>query len=537
MGAGKLDISLVGHDRTETLEPPPQYAEELREMVQRKFELYPDSYEMYDKLGAVTDTDDLRRAMQTGTIHVKELPAFQRIRELLSAVTDLQQARDQAIAEREQLRADLKSLEGRHDKHGERIKKTEMDIQTHDGRISVTEQRIDRLVERVDGHDDEFERFKVIHGDGTRVGETTQHALDALRAEVAQDIQLELERAMSGRWLENMRLKIIESIKVEMNRLSREAKAQMQVVMQADAERAKEVALLKGTTELQGEEVSVLREEMDVTRRDLGQLDKHIQDKMTYDVVILKRDVGRLQDMGVNWSKKIETMLETVGQLSDHTDFKPPRPFCQRWSSAAKGPDIQLNADLSCATGRAEMARHGLTMEETGLVWGDAPLRVFDGKGRYFQIVVDEIYSGPGQHAGLMIGVSFTAPDRIRNCRFDGWEVGGSGRLTRHRLHGADGQLLSADMKRIKDSPWNSGKLAATDRVGLLVAEVDGSLCVFVNDKLIVRHQTKISPDDEVYPLIRVAGSAKTLRYDKGGEPPPDACRVDTVIPALGTEE
>jgi len=151
-----------------------------------------------------------------------------------------------------------------------------------------------------------------------------------------------------------------------------------------------------------------------------------------------------------------------------------------------------------------------------GLLFGAQPIRAVSGV-RYFEVVLEEIFAGPGGHSGLLVGVSLSPP-RGMDLRFQGWELGGSGKLVHHRLVDKYGELVTPDReKEISDSTWLSGKLSKGDHIGVMLTS-NATLSVHVNGSVEATHPVDVDVSDRslrVWPVVRLVGSSKTVSFVK----------------------
>mmetsp|Transcript_53907 Transcript_53907/g.143487 ORF Transcript_53907/g.143487 Transcript_53907/m.143487 type:complete len:514 (+) Transcript_53907:31-1572(+) len=482
-----FEVAFEGHDLKENLDEV-QYVDQLREAVERLFNLFPESYEILDARGRVEKPEDLRRARQVGDVRVRELPAFRRIREISVEIGELhKEIRSVGSAQRrcstdvEDCRSDMSALSGDIDEALEQVKGLATDVA--DLRVEV------------------------------------QRATSA-----AKSVELQLESAVeqirrlsSKSWTEDLKQRVTDSVQLDLHRLQREVRDQVTIALQADAERVKEIAVLKGTLRLQTGELSSIRTEVDSATSGMKALSETVTDTIETDINSLRQELRRLQDDGASWAEKIADQDEHIVELCEHTSCVLGAPECRRWSRV-RGGDIQLSPDLLTATRRPESARSGNQPDgdTMGLLFGAQPIRPVSGV-RYFEVILEDVFAGPGGHSGLMVGISLSAP-RGLDLRFHGWEVGGSGKLVRHRLVDKYGEPVTPDReKEISDSSWLSGKLSKGDHIGVMLTS-NATLSVHVNGSVEATHAVEVDVVDRslrVWPVVRLVGSSKTVSFVK----------------------
>merc|ERR1740129_2424260 len=125
--------------------------------------------------------------------------------------------------------------------------------------------------------------------------------------------------------------------------------------------------------------------------------------------------------------------------------------------------NICLSLDGACATYKG--VSHGTAISA-------APIKVFQGVGRYFEIKVTEVR--PGQPDGLAVGVTTRRPSEILSmpAHADG--------LKPAWLIVFDGATWNSTLSEVGYSDWVTRDIRIDDTVGVLVTEY-GALSIFVN--------------------------------------------------------
>jgi len=251
--------------------------------------------------------------------------------------------------------------------------------------------------------------------------------------------------------------------------------------------------------------------------------------------------------------------------------FAPGVLYFRRWHTIGKGADVQLNADLSVATGRGFLAATGVVLgSDEGLSVADGPCRRFGTPGMfssYYEIEVEEICAAPAGAGGLYVGVTLQSGEEVAahpRHEFDGWLVGGPSKAlicrasTTESLDESDEpskipatfavdisegaqqaaneavKLLRAaipprpkgDVREV-ESFWPSQDLRMKDRIGVLFkCHRDGGarLRISVNGVIKCTHEFIDAPPAEAVgfltPVVRLAGNGKSVRLLPGLEPP-----------------
>merc|ERR1719359_2143500 len=134
----------------------------------------------------------------------------------------------------------------------------------------------------------------------------------------------------------------------------------MDVLVDADAERAKQTAWLKNQMKLGQEDQEFAKAELDQVKRSMSAIDN--TDRMQRDLNFCKSEVKRL-------TNECKTMEDSLKGYYQHVKYMPEH-VARRWHAVRKGADVKLGKEHLAATSQSDNARHGyVPMEEDQKVY------------------------------------------------------------------------------------------------------------------------------------------------------------------------
>merc|ERR1719359_2293498 len=288
----------------------------------------------------------------------------------------------------------------------------------------------------------------------------------------------------------------------------------MDVLVDADAERAKQTAWLKNQLKLGQEDQEFAKAELDQVKRSMSAIDN--TDRMQREVNFCKSEVKRL-------TNECKTMEDSLKGYYSHVKYMPEH-VARRWHAVRKGADVKLGKEHLAATSQSDNARHGFVpggSGDHGFVMGDGPMEQSPA-GQYYEFELMEKFSNVvGMKGGILVGYSETSPEmtstHLTGVVLDGMIVGGVAQVV-NISRTKEGRVV----ERAEPGPWRPEILQEADIVGVLIT-TNGVLAVFVNGVIVYAVSVSVQEDQRVYPLIRIMGNAKSVKLIPGSQPPRSA--------------
>lgn len=499
-----------------------------------------EEYNFHDQYGAVTEPEDLQRAIKMSAagpcvLTVVYHAVFKRMRALMKEVDLLKikvESQDQAVKDSETRSAE--ALERNV---------AEMNRQIHD----VTNQCHQQSEVCARLSKDNASMQMEVQSIGMTLRELDIKELKELmeNAKVAQNqVQDALNRVtqLERSWEieKEMMMNDLEDQKKDLASVQRSIAGKIDVCIEADADLSREMRLVSEKCALNADDVTLIQEEMKkVVYKCQLAMEQSLESKTLLSGV--REDSAKvLADSNI--LKERVHCLEGVA-VERWPDFAPGVVFCRRFHSELKGDDVQLNADHTVATGRGFSALQGVVIgNDEGLVVGNGPCRRTGKPGKffsYFEVEITEVYGNAEGSGGFYIGASVQSAEQILEHprkEFDGWLMGGKKNGGMVHIRGAHGKLFSVIRPGQKagevipmnmSGGWNSEALRVGDRVGLaMMLKRDGGMIM----RIVVNSVTQTTeaftdcpPEDQCQfftPIVRIAGTAKSVKMCPGMDPP-----------------
>lgn len=505
--------------------------------VQNSLGIAKEEYNFHDIYGPVTEPEDLARALQmAGTndcvLKVVYHAVFARLRMLMREVETLKSKvglQDNAIQESEARSA--KALEDTT------LQLSGM-IHEMDTKFNEQTQTVARLCKDSSSMQMEMQSINMTlrELDIKELKELMESAKVAqLQVQDALMRVTQLERSWEVE--KEIMMNDIEDQKKDLANVQKSIAGKIDVCIEADADLSREMRLVSEKCALNADDVTLIQEEMKkVVYKCQLAMEQSLESKTLLSGV--REDSAKvLADS--NMLKERVHCLEGVA-ADKWPDFAPGIVFCRRFHQEAKGGDVQLNGDHCVATGRGFAALSGVVIgNDEGLVMGNGPCRRTGKPGKfvsYFEIEITEVYANAEGCGGLYLGASVQSAEQVLEHprkEFDGWMVGGR-RSAFVQVRGAHGKLFSAIRPASKaceiipmEAAWNSEVLRVGDRVGcLMTLKREGGMVIRIVVNGTVTSTEVFSdcpPEDQCQfftPVVRIAGTAKSVRICPGLDPP-----------------
>eukprot|EP00746_Dinoflagellata_sp_MGD_P073539 gnl/MRDRNA2_/MRDRNA2_29827_c0_seq1.p1 gnl/MRDRNA2_/MRDRNA2_29827_c0~~gnl/MRDRNA2_/MRDRNA2_29827_c0_seq1.p1 ORF type:complete len:542 (-),score=131.39 gnl/MRDRNA2_/MRDRNA2_29827_c0_seq1:123-1748(-) len=505
--------------------------------VQNSLGIAKDEYHFHDIYGPVTEPEDLARALQmAGTndcvLKVVYHAVFARLRGLMREVETLKSKvglQDQAIQDSEARAA--KALEDTTHHLSEMI--GQIDI-----KFNEQTQTVARLCKDSSSMQMEMQSINMTlrELDIKELKELMESAKVAqLQVQDALNRVTQLERSWEVE--KEMMMNDIEDQKKDLANVQKSIAGKIDVCIEADADLSREMRLVSEKCALNADDVTLIQEEMKkVVYKCQLAMEQSLESKTLLSGV--REDSAKvLADS--NMLKERVHCLEGVA-ADKWPDFAPGVVFCRRFHQEAKGGDVQLNGDHCVATGRGFSSLQGVVIgNDEGLVMGNGPCRRTGKPGKfvsYFEIEITEVYANAEGCGGLYLGASVQSAEQVLEHprkEFDGWLIGGK-RSAFVQIRGAHGKLFSNIRPASKaseiipmEAAWNSEVLRVGDRVGaLMMLKREGGMVmrIVVNGTVTSTEVFSDAPPEDqcqfFTPVVRIAGTAKSVRICPGLDPP-----------------
>jgi hypothetical protein len=505
--------------------------------VQNSLGIAKEEYDFHDVYGAVTAPEDLARAMQmAGTndcvLKVVYHTVFARLRGLMKEVEFLKSKvglQDLAIQESEGRSAKALEDSAAH--------LTEM-INHVDIKFNEQNQTVARLCKDSSSMQMEVQSMGMTlrELDIKELKELMENAKVAqLQVTDALNRVTQLERSWEVE--KEMMMNDLEDQKKDLANVQRSIAGKIDVCIEADADLSREMRLVSEKCALNADDVTLIQEEMKkVVYKCQLAMEQSLESKTLLSGV--REDSAKVLGDS-NMLKERVHCLEGVA-ADKWPDFAPGVVFCRRFHQEAKGGDVQLNADHCVATGRGFSALQGVVIgNDEGLVMGNGPCRRTGKPGKfvsYFEVEITEVYANAEGCGGLYLGASVQSAEQVLEHprkEFDGWLIGGK-RAAFVQIRGAHGKQFSAIRPSSKaaeiiplEAAWNAEVLRAGDRVGVLMTlKREGGMVmrVVVNGTITSTEVFSDAPPEDqcqfLTPVVRIAGTAKSVRICPGLDPP-----------------
>lgn len=533
--------------------------------AEEKLGLPPGTYDFYDQYGVIKTPQDLQRALTTaGTgeciIEVKEHLQFIRIKELQS--------------ENDELKGRLNDLEQLIQKVAQDAdKKLDVAMESVTDRVVKVEKKMtDEVIPLVESvNKDKIEMQKDIRSIIEKLNAFNINELRDLSASamsMRDDLQAMTKRLniLDTQWqkdkgeLRDQGRQTAQDLKD----LQKYIMGKIDICIEADADLRRDQQIGSERMQIVADDLRLLLEDHNRLQvRCNGALEESEELRMLLGQV--REDNEHLRHDNFAVSTRVLSLEGTATER--WTNFTAGVLYFRSWHRTAKGEDVQLSADLSCATGRGFLAATGVVIgNDEGLAVGDGPCRHFGTPGcfnSYFELEIEEVCAAPAGSGGLFVGVAIQSGQEITGHpkkEFDGWMMGGnskalicragSGHMTdMDKLPdtfapGADERSLNAAKEAVKalraalprrvagevkevESVWKSEGLRMGDRVGVLFrCNRDGGarMRVTVNGDIIATHNFLEAPPAEAVgfltPVVRLAGTGKAAKLLPGLAPP-----------------
>merc|ERR1719420_1431175 len=164
----------------------------------------------------------------------------------------------------------------------------------------------------------------------------------------------------------------IADIRDAMLILQKDFRRKTDVLVDADAERAKQTAWLKNQFKLGQEDQEYAKAELDGLKVNMKAIDN--TDRLQRDLNFCKSEVKRL-------TNECKTMEDSLKGYYQHVKYMPEH-VARRWHAVRKGADVKLGKEHLTATSQSDNARHGYVM-------GDGPMES-SPMGQYYEFEVLE---------------------------------------------------------------------------------------------------------------------------------------------------
>lgn len=496
-------------------------------------------YDFHDVYGPVTQPEDLARAIQmAGNAHVDCLltvvfnPVYAQMRALqheLEAIKgkmgreelEIRESEARSTKRLEEYKAQLTDYIGQVDQRNSVNEQTVMTLCKDRSSMQTEMQSIGMTLRELD-----IKELKELMESAKVSGAQVSDALNRVTV-LERSWEVEKEMMMTD----------LEDIKKDLMQIQRNVAGKIDICIEADADLSREMRLVTEKCALNADDVTLMQEELKkVVYKCQLAMENSLESKTLLSGV--REDSSKvLADS--NQLKERVHCLEGVA-ADKWPDFAPGIVFCRRWHGNAKGGDVQLNTDNSVATGRGFSALQGVVLgNDEGLVVGNGPSRRTGKPGSfvsYFEIELTEVYANAEGCGGLYLGATCQSAEQILEHprkEYDSWMVGGK-RQAIITCRGPSGKLFSlihpgakASEIQALDAQWNSEVLRVGDRVGLVMQiKRDGGMVmrVIVNGTVIATEVIQDAPPENqcpfLTPLVRIAGTAKSVRFLPGMDPP-----------------
>jgi len=347
----------------------------------------------------------------------------------------------------------------------------------------------------------------------------TQNKLDGVLADIEK--LKGLSAAIDGLYENRQAMQNeIEQVRDLTSHAQRDFRQKTDVLCEADAERAKQTAWLTSQTRLVQDDQDQTRNEIESVKKALKAIDNTAMQQR--DINFCKQETKRLAHEAKLLNDSLRAYYAFVRYYPD--------AVCRRWHGQRKGADVRLGKDHLDATSQSDTARHGFVpggSGDHGFAMGDGPMEK-DPAGHYFETEVTEIFTNVvGTKGGLLVGYSQTPPDavvsHVTGMVLDGVLIGGTGQVVVCKRN--DGRAQETLLPPMAGAQrWaQAGELMPGQKVGVLLT--GGTVAVFVDGRCVFADHSplEVREDERVYPLVRISGSAKTVRLNPGAPPPRDA--------------
>eukprot|EP00747_Dinoflagellata_sp_TGD_P028340 gnl/TRDRNA2_/TRDRNA2_133206_c0_seq1.p1 gnl/TRDRNA2_/TRDRNA2_133206_c0~~gnl/TRDRNA2_/TRDRNA2_133206_c0_seq1.p1 ORF type:complete len:589 (+),score=140.15 gnl/TRDRNA2_/TRDRNA2_133206_c0_seq1:87-1853(+) len=535
------------------------------------------TYDVYDSYGKIERPEDLQRAICTAAgsggecvLEIREHHQFVKLR-------DVEAQLGTQAAKILKLEADLKNSEDRMEQKIEMVKK---DLR---GMITTLDSKVDREVKPcLEGLvQDRAEMNKEWAQVQEKLGKINLQELSDV-SENAEVLQSRVEDAtnlierLSNDFANDkaMLWETMNKTREEVKELNTYFEGKLDVAVETNGETRKAIEITNAKIHHTNDDLRIATEELRIlAARCTGALEE--SDELRTLLGTVREDNKKLkQECGM-----VRTRVHCIEGAATEKwqEFAPGVIFMRHWHEQAKGPDVQLNNDLTIATGRGFLAATGVVLgSDEGLVVADGPCRRFGTPGQfssYFEIEVEEVIKVPHGTGGLYIGVSVQKPEEIADHpkhEFDGWLMGGNSKALICRASVKEGAGLGPDdylpgssvgvAKTLGPEASEAGRKAAGEALMMLrkalppkakgeVREVESTLNteglkmgdrlgvlftlhrsggarmrVALNGDLKASQEFIDAPPAEALsfltPIVRLAGSGKSVKLRPGIPPP-----------------
>jgi len=531
---------LVRHE-DQTLEIPQstqvRTIESLNWEVDNRLGIPKDEYDFHDIHGPIHEPADLARAMQMAgpndcILEVVYKAVFAKMRYLQQ---ELQFLKNKVNVNE----GEIRESEGRSAKRLEEAKGQISDSLGHlDQRMNNNDNVVGGLCKDRSSMQMELQSINMTlrELDMKELKELMETA-KASQSQIADALNRVTQLERSWEVEKEMMMNDLEDLKKDLLTVQKSIAGKIDVCIEADADLAREMRMVSEKCGLNADDVTLIQEEMKkiVYKCQLA-MEQSLESKTLLAGV---REDGAKVLTDSNMLKERVHCLEGLAEQK-FPDFAPGVVFCRRWHSLAKGDDVQLSPDNASATGRGFSALQGVVVgNDEGFVIGDGPCRRTGKPGSfvsYFEIEITEVYANAEGCGGLYVGASCQSAAQVLEHprkEYDAWLVGGK-RQALVQIRSGAGKLFSvirpgSQAPEIKtlDAQWNSEPLRVGDRVGVvMMLKRDGGFLmrVVVNGTVTSTELFGDAPPEDqcpfLYPIVRISGTAKSVRICPGMDPP-----------------
>jgi hypothetical protein len=520
--------------------------ERLYVEVESRLGIPKEEYCLHDIYGPVTGTDDLARAMQMAghsdcILQVVYHPVFAKLQSLQKQVESLQtKSRLQEVEIQEVKQSPPAWFAQRQEevKEGlkEQLKKMINDINRMiDVKVNQTDQTVSGLCRDRSSMQMEVQTLSTFLK-GLDIAELQDLMANAKagQARVTEALSrvVDLERSWSVE--KDMMNNDIEDVKKDLQIVQTKMVGKIQVCIEAGADLTKETRLVSEKATLVERDVDLLQEELKkVATQSLG---------LRTLISGAREDSAKILTDSNDLKERVHCLEGAVPGAS-RPNSATGVVFCRRFHPAAKGADVQFNTERSVATGRGFSALRGVVVgNNEGLVIGDGPCRRTANLSSiskyvsYFEVELTEAYANTEGCGGLYVGASCQSAEQVLEHplhEYDGWLVGGKRQALLH-IRRPTGNSFSSILPaaeacevRSLDSEWNSEEVKVGDRVGvLMMIKRQGGIVmrIIVNRTVAATQIFQDAPPEHecpyLTPLVRIAGTAKSVKICPGMDPP-----------------
>jgi len=352
----------------------------------------------------------------------------------------------------------------------------------------------------------------------------------------------------------------------DLHELQRYLQGKIDVCIEADADLRREQQLCNERMQIVADDLRLLHNEHQRLMRQITGALEESEELRTLLGQVREDNEHLRYDHG-----NVKTRVHCIeGQATEvWKGFMPGVLYFKQWHRTAKGGDVQHSKDMQTSTGRGFMAVTGLVVGNIeGLCVADGPCRRFGTPSQYssyYELEMREVKAVPDGMGGLYVGVSLQSSEEIAKHpqkEFDGWLMGGNckalvcragtppdmpvdpnrvpGTFASGISDGTTGDIQEAMALLRKALPprpkgemrdfgssWDSQNLRPGDRIGVLFRcnrDAGARLRVSVNGTVVATQDFQDAPTAEAVglftPVIRIAGSAKSVKILPGLQPP-----------------